>query len=385
MNVTNIEDLRCLYKRRVPKMFYDYTIGGSWSESTLNNNQKKFQEIKFRQRIGIDISNRSIISQMLGQPVAMPVALSPVGMIGMQHANGEILAAQAAEEFGVPFCLSTMSICSIEDVAANTTKPFWFQLYMIKDRSFTEKLIQRAQDARCSALVITLDCQISSQRLRDIKNGLTIPVKPTMYNIANLMTKIKWGLGMLGTQHKTFGNIVGHAAGVKDLSSISTWTNNQFDSSITWDDIQWIRDKWPGKLIIKGIMDTVDVLNSIKLGADAIVVSNHGGRQLDGAPATIEVLPELVNTAKGSGLEVWLDSGIRSGQDVLRSLALGATGTMIGRPYIYGVGALGKKGVTKSLEIIAKELDLTMAFCGVTNINSVSKDILYRKNHNENK
>jgi L-lactate dehydrogenase (cytochrome) len=357
-------------------MFYDYTAGGSWTEGTLKSNEQDFQSIKLRQRVGIDISNRSIKSNLIGEDVSIPVVLAPVGMIGMQRADGEILAAQAAEEFNVPFCLSTMSICSIEDVAKATTKPFWFQLYVVRDKQFTEDLINRAKAAKCSALVVTLDCQISSQRLRDIKNGLSVPPKLTIKNIVNMITKVRWGIGMLGTKHRTFGNIAGHVAGVNDLSTISQWTNNQFDPTFTWDDIDWIKQKWGGKLILKGILDKEDAIKAMRAGADAIVVSNHGGRQLDGAPSSIIALPAIIK-AVGNGTEVWLDSGVRSGQDTLKAIALGAKGVMIGRPYVYGVGALGKQGVTKVLEIIAKELDLTMAFCGVQNIKEVTKDILY--------
>lgn len=380
MTITTIEDLRKLYQKRVPKMFYDYTAGGSWTESTLTANEVELQKIKFRQRVGIDISNRSTKTTVFGEEIAMPVILSPVGMIGMQHADGEILAAQAAEEFGVPFCLSTMSICSIEQVASRTNKPFWFQLYVIRDKDFTQQLLDRAKAAGCTALVITLDCQISSQRHRDTKNGLSTPPKPTLSNILNIATKPRWSLGMLGASSLTFGNIAGHAEGTDSLKSISQWTNSQFDPGLTWSDVRWIMNRWDGKIIIKGIMDPADARIAVEMGVDAIVVSNHGGRQLDGAPSTIEVLPEIVNVA-GDEIEVWIDSGFRSGQDVLRALALGADKVMIGRPYVYGVGALGKEGVTKALDIIKTELDLTMAFCGVSDVNKVSSNILYQKDN----
>lgn len=380
MTITTIEDLRQLYQKRVPKMFYDYTAGGSWTESTLSANETELQKIKFRQRVGINIANRNVKTSVFGNEITMPVILSPVGMIGMQHADGEILAAQAAEEFGVPFCLSTMSICSIEQVAACTNKPFWFQLYVIRDKEFTQRLLDRAKQAGCTALVITLDCQISSQRHRDAKNGLTIPPKLTLSNIFNIASKPRWALEMLTASSLTFGNIAGHADGADSLTSISQWTNSQFDPGLTWEDVRWIMNRWDGKIIIKGIMDPEDARIAVEIGADAIVVSNHGGRQLDGAPSTIEVLPDIVRVA-GDEIEVWVDSGFRSGQDVLRALALGADKVMIGRPYVYGVGAMGKTGVTKALEIIKTELDLTMAFCGINDVNNVSSNILYQKDN----
>lgn len=376
--ILNVEDLKKLYKVKVPRMFYDYTEGGSWNEHTMFSNTDDLKKILLRQRVGINVANRSIRSTMLGHNVSMPVVLAPIGMTGMQKANGEILAAQAAEEFGVPYCLSTMSICSIEDVSKNTSKPFWFQLYIIKDKEFTKKLIDRAKKANCSALVVTVDCQIHSQRHRDTRNGLSTPPKLTFFNILDMMSKPKWSFDMLKTKHKTFGNISEHIDGVNNLTSIGNWALSQFDPSIRWDDIKWIKDYWGGKLVIKGILDVNDALEAVRIGADAIVVSNHGGRQLDGAPSSISVLPEIVSKINNR-TEVWIDSGIRSGQDLIKIKALGAKGAMLGRPYIYGLGALGKEGVTLCLEIIAKELDLTMAYCGHRDINEVDSKVIYKK------
>ncbi|MCH9819446.1 MAG: alpha-hydroxy-acid oxidizing protein [Gammaproteobacteria bacterium] len=374
--ITCIEDLKALYKRRVPKMFYDYTESGSWTEQTFKSNETALQRILFKQRVLVDLSQRSVASTLLGQPVSMPVALAPVGLTGYQHADGEIKAAIAAARFGVPYTLSTMSICSIEDVAAKTSAPFWFQLYVMRDRGFIRRLIQRAKAAECSALVLTVDLQILGQRHKDIKNGLSTPPKPTLKNIINMVSKPRWGLGMLGTHRRDFGNIIGHVAGVEDTGSLSEWTRQQFDPGLNWDDVAWIKDLWGGPLIIKGIMTPEDACLARDHGADAIIVSNHGGRQLDGAPASIEVLP-AIKAAVGDRLEVLMDGGIRSGQDVLRALASGADGTMVGRAYIYGLGALGEAGVVETLNILRNELDLTMAFCGRTNIASVSDDILW--------
>ena len=374
--ITCIEDLKALYKRRVPKMFYDYTESGSWTEQTFKSNETALQRILFKQRVLVDLSQRSVASTLLGQPVSMPVALAPVGLTGYQHADGEIKAAIAAARFGVPYTLSTMSICSIEDVAAETSAPFWFQLYVMRDRGFIRRLIQRAKAAECSALVLTVDLQILGQRHKDIKNGLSTPPKPTLKNIINMVSKPRWGLGMLGTPRRDFGNIIGHVAGVEDTGSLSEWTRQQFDPGLNWDDVAWIKDLWGGPLIIKGIMTPEDACLARDHGADAIIVSNHGGRQLDGAPASIEVLP-AIKAAVGDRLEVLMDGGIRSGQDVLRALASGADGTMVGRAYIYGLGALGEAGVVETLNILRNELDLTMAFCGRTNIASVSDDILW--------
>jgi L-lactate dehydrogenase (cytochrome) len=378
--MTCIEDLRLQAKARVPRMFYDYADSGAWTESTYRSNETDFTPIKLRQRVAVNIAERSIRSTMLGQDVAMPVGLSPTGLTGMQHADGEILAARAAEKFGVPFCLSTMSICSIEDVAANTKAPFWFQLYVMRDRDFVERLIARAEAAKCSALVVTLDLQVIGQRHKDIKNGLSAPPKLTIPNMINLATKLRWCMGMLGTKRRSFGNIVGHAKGVSNMTSLSAWTAEQFDPSLSWDDIAWIRKLWKGKIILKGILDPEDARRAVEVGCDAIIVSNHGGRQLDGAPSSIRALPAIVK-AVGGQTEIILDSGIRSGQDVLKALALGADSAMIGRAFLYGLGAGGQAGVTRALEIIAKELDVTMAFTGNTNIRTISNNndsIIYK-------
>lgn len=374
--ITCIEDLRVIAKRRVPRMFYDYADSGSWTESTYRSNETAFQKIKFRQRVAVNMENRSLENTMIGENVTMPVALAPTGLTGMQHADGEILAARAAEKFGVPFTLSTMSICSIEDVAEHTSRPFWFQLYVMKDKGFVERLINRAKAAKCSALVITLDLQILGQRHKDIKNGLSSPPKPTLTNLINLATKPYWCWHMLQTKRRTFGNIVGHASGVSDTSSLSAWTSQQFDPALSWDDVAWIKDKWGGKIIIKGIMEPEDARLAVKSGADALIVSNHGGRQLDGALPSIEALPAIVDAVGKDNIEIYLDSGVRSGQDVIRSVAMGARGVFIGRPFLYGLGAMGEAGVTKALEVIRNEADLTMAFCGLRNIKDVNKSIL---------
>ena len=373
--ITTIEDLRVLAQKRVPRMFYDYADSGSWTESTYRANTSDFAGMKFRQRVAVNMENRSLRTTMVGQSTSMPVAIAPTGLTGMQHADGEILAAKAAEKFGVPFTLSTMSICSIEDIAANTSAPFWFQLYVMKDREFINRLIDRAKAARCSALVLTLDLQILGQRHKDLKNGLSAPPKLTVANIVNMMTKPRWCLGMLGTRRHGFGNIVGHASDVSDMSSLSAWTAQQFDPALSWDDVAWIKERWGGKLIIKGIMDADDARLAVRSGADALIVSNHGGRQLDGALSSIAALPAIVD-AVGGQIEIHLDSGIRSGQDVIKALALGAHGVYIGRAFLYGLGAMGEAGVTKCLDIIRNELDLTMAFCGLKDVRNVSKDIL---------
>ncbi len=373
--ITTIEDLRVLAQKRVPRMFYDYADSGSWTESTYRANTSDFAGMKFRQRVAVNMENRSLRTTMVGQSTSMPVAIAPTGLTGMQHADGEILAAKAAEKFGVPFTLSTMSICSIEDIAANTSAPFWFQLYVMKDREFINRLIDRAKAARCSALVLTLDLQILGQRHKDLKNGLSAPPKLTVANIVNMMTKPRWCLGMLGTRRHGFGNIVGHASDVSDMSSLSAWTAQQFDPALSWDDVAWIKERWGGKLIIKGIMDADDARLAVGSGADALIVSNHGGRQLDGALSSIAALPAIVD-AVGGQIEIHLDSGIRSGQDVIKALALGAHGVYIGRAFLYGLGAMGEAGVTKCLDIIRNELDLTMAFCGLKDVRNVSKDIL---------
>ena len=374
--ITQIEDLRRLAQKRVPRMFYDYADSGSWTESTYCANETDFARIKLRQRVAVDMRNRSSATTMIGQKVAMPVALAPTGLTGMQHADGEILAARAAMAFGVPFTLSTMSICSIEDVAEHAGRGFWFQLYMMKDREFMSRLIGRAKAAGCSALVLTLDLQILGQRHKDLINGLSAPPKLTLKNIVNMATKPRWAWGMLSTSRRGFGNIVGHVSGVDDMSSLSTWTAQQFDPALDWDVVQWVKQQWGGPLIIKGILDVADARLAAQSGADALVVSNHGGRQLDGAPSSIRVLPEIVD-AVGSQIEVHLDGGVRSGQDVLRARALGAQAVYIGRPFLYGLGAMGQAGVTKALQLIHHELDVTMALCGHRDIEQVNREIIY--------
>ncbi|AZV79312.1 alpha-hydroxy-acid oxidizing protein [Parasedimentitalea marina] len=373
--ITNIDDLKRIYQRRVPRMFYDYCESGSWTEQTFRENTSDFDQIRLRQRVALDMTGRSTAGQMIGQDVAMPVALAPVGLTGMQHADGEIKAAKAAEKFGVPYTLSTMSICSIEDVAEHTSKPFWMQVYTLKDDDFMQRLFDRAKDANCSAAVITVDLQLLGQRHKDLKNGLSAPPKLTVKSVADMMTKVQWGLGMLGTKRRFFGNIVGHAKGVKDPSSLGTWTAEAFDQSLDWDRIREFRKMWDGPLIIKGILDAEDAKQALNVGADAIIVSNHGGRQLDGALSAIKSLPAIMD-AVGDKIEVHLDSGIRSGQDVLKALSMGAKGTYIGRAYVYGLGAMGEDGVTKSLEVIQKELETTMGLCGVTSVDRLSRDNL---------
>ncbi len=370
--ITNIEDLKRIYARRVPKMFYDYAESGSWTEQTFRENTTDFDQIRLRQRVAVDMAGRSTAAQMIGQDVAMPVALAPVGLTGMQCADGEIKAARAAEAFGVPFTLSTMSINSIEEVAEATSKPFWFQLYTMKDEDYVRRLIERAKAANCSALVITLDLQILGQRHKDLKNGLSAPPKLTPKTIANLMTKWAWGIEMLGAKRRNFGNIVGHVEGISDASSLGAWTAEQFDPSLDWGKIEKLKEMWGGKVILKGILDEEDAKMAAKVGADAITVSNHGGRQLDGALSSIRMLPRIMD-AVGDQVEVHLDSGIRSGQDVLKALALGATGTMIGRAFVYGLGAMGQKGVTRALEVIHKELDTSMALCGEKNVANLGR------------
>jgi isopentenyl diphosphate isomerase/L-lactate dehydrogenase-like FMN-dependent dehydrogenase len=373
--ITTIEDLRQLAQKRVPRMFYDYADSGSWTESTYRANSEDFQRIKLRQRVAVNMENRSTAVTMVGQAAKMPVAIAPVGLTGMQHADGEIHAARAAEKFGIPFTLSTMSICSIEDVADNTTAPFWFQLYMMRDRDAMARMIQRCKQARCSALVLTLDLQVIGQRHKDLKNKLRASVIPSLGNALDMATKPRWLLGMMGTRRHTFRNLVGHVKGVSDMASLAAWTNEQFDPRLSWADVDWVRQQWGGKLILKGIMEVEDAKLAVEHGADAIVVSNHGGRQLDGAPSSIDALPPIV-AAVGDKTEVWMDGGIRSGQDVLKAWALGARGTMIGRAMVYGLGAMGEAGVTKALQILHKELDVTMAFCGHTQLTNVDRRIL---------
>jgi len=373
--ITNIEDLRVLAKKRVPRMFYDYADSGSWTEGTYRANQADFEAIKFRQRVAVNMEGRSTAVQMVGVNAKMPVAIAPVGLTGMQHADGEIHAARAAEKFGIPFTLSTMSICSIEDIAQNTQAPFWFQLYMMRDRDAMARMIDRCKAARCSALVLTLDLQVIGQRHKDLKNKMRATVIPSLGNLLDMATKPRWCLGMLGTKRHSFGNLVGHVKEVSDLKSLASWTNEQFDPSLSWADVMWVKERWGGKLILKGIMDVEDAELAVKAGADAIIVSNHGGRQLDGAPSSIAALPAIV-AAVGGQTEVWMDGGIRSGQDVLKAWALGARGTMVGRAMAYGLGAMGEAGVTKALQILHKELDITMAFCGHTDIRNVDRGIL---------
>ena len=373
--ITNIQDLKDIYYRRVPKMFYDYCESGSWTEQTFRENTSDFDQLRLRQRVAVDMTGRSTASEMIGQKVAMPVALAPVGMTGMQCADGEIKAARAAEKFGVPFTLSTMSICSIEDVAENTTAPFWFQLYTMRDTGYVSRLIQRAKDAKCSALVITLDLQILGQRHKDLKNGLSAPPKPTLKNMLNLSTKWRWGLDMLKTKRRFFGNIVGHVDDVSDPASLIDWTAQQFDPSLDWDKIKQIKEEWGGKVILKGILDAEDAKMALNVGADAIIVSNHGGRQLDGALSSIKALPAILD-AVGDKIEVHMDGGIRSGQDILKAVALGAKGTYIGRTYIYGLGAMGEEGVTTALEVLHKEMDISMALCGHRTMDEVTRDTL---------
>jgi len=375
--ITCVEDLRRLAEKRVPRMFYDYATSGSWDEDTLRANEDDFRDIRFRQRVAIDVDKRSVASKMIGMDVTMPVALAPTGLTGMQHADGEILAARAAEKFGVPFTLSTMSICSIEDVAANTTRPFWFQLYVMRDRGFIERLIERAREAKCSALMLTLDLQILAQRHKDLINGLSTPPKPTLRNMLNLFTKPAWCWHMLNTPRRQFGNIVGHVSGVADMTSLAEWTKTQFDPTLCWSDVEWVRKKWGGKLILKGVMDVEDARIAADCGADALIVSNHGGRQLDGAQSSIRALPAIAD-AVGSKIEVWMDGGIRSGQDVLKAIALGAKGTLIGRPFLYGLGAMGEEGVTKCLDLIRAELDVSMALCGKASLAECDRSILVR-------
>jgi L-lactate dehydrogenase (cytochrome) len=373
--ITCVEDLRQLAEKRVPRMFYDYADSGSWTETTYRANERDFQAIKLRQRVAVNMEGRSTAVKMIGQDAKMPVAIAPVGLTGMQHADGEIHAARAAEKFGIPFTLSTMSICSIEDIAENTSSPFWFQLYMMRDRDAMARMIDRCKAAKCSALVLTLDLQVIGQRHKDLKNGLTAPPRPTLKNLLNLATKPRWVLGMAGTKRHTFRNLVGHVKGVSDMRSLSAWTNEQFDPRLSWADIAWVKEQWGGKLILKGIMEVEDARLAVQAGADAIVVSNHGGRQLDGAPSSIHALPAIVAEV-GHQIEVWMDGGIRSGQDVLKAWALGAKGTMVGRAMVYGLGAMGEVGVTKMLQMLHKELDVSMAFCGHRELTNVTRDIL---------
>lgn len=371
-----IDDLKRVAQRRVPKMFFEYADSGAWTEQTYLQNTSDFEKITLRQRVAVNLENRTLASTMLGQPVSMPVAIAPVGSTGMQSPDGEIKAARAAETFGTIFCLSTMAICSIEDVAENTTKPFWFQLYVMKDRPFIERLIDRAKAAKCSALVLTMDLQILGQRHKDIRNGLIVPPKFTPRFMFEIARKPAWAFGMLGTKRRTFGNIHGHVTEATNLSSLSRWTAQQFDLTLNWKDIAWIKKRFGGPVVVKGILDPEDAQAAIDNGADGIVVSNHGGRQLDGAPSTIRVLPEIVD-AVGHKTEVFMDSGIRSGQDVIKALALGAKGTFVGRAMAYGLGAGGEAGVTRALTIIQKEMDTTMALMGERDIKNIGSHNVY--------
>src|SRR5437773_3860157 len=374
-HVTCIEDLRALHQRRVPKAFFDYCDRGSYAEETLRANRDDMQAIKFRQRILVDVSKRDTATTILGEPSTMPLVLAPVGLLGMQHGDGEIHACRAAQAAGIPFTQSTMSICSIEEIAAAVDKPFWFQLYVMKDRGFIKALIERAIAAKCNALVLTVDLQVLGQRHQDIKNGMSVPPEWSLSKLLDFASKPSWVAGVLRGKRRSFGNIVGHVKGTEDLTRLSEWTASQFDTTLTWKDIDWIRSIWPGKLILKGILDVEDAEIAAKAGAQAIVVSNHGGRQLDGAPSSIEVLPEIAD-AVGSQVEVMFDGGIRSGQDVMRALALGARSCMLGRAYAYGLGAGGQAGVAKAIDIIAKELNTTMGLCGVNTIAEIDERVL---------
>lgn len=367
--ITCIDDLKRLHRARAPRMFWDYCESGSYTEQTFRDNTSDFAQIRLRQRVARDLSDRQLGGHMLGQAVTIPVGLSPVGSTGMQFPDGEIHAARAAAEFGVPFTLSTMSICSIEDVHAASPDPFWFQLYVMRDEDFVDAIIERARAAGCSALVVTLDLQVLGQRHKDLKNGLTAPPRLTLPNILNMMTKPRWSLGMLRTPRRSFGNIVGHVKGVSDLAKLTAWTNEQFDPQLDWSKVVRLRDQWKGKFVLKGVLDAEDAQMAVDAGADAIVVSNHGGRQLDGALSTIRALP-AIRRAVGGKTEIWLDSGIRSGQDVLKALALGADATMIGRAFVHGLGAMGGAGVTRALEVIRQEMDITMALCGERDISA---------------
>ncbi|MBO6556096.1 MAG: alpha-hydroxy-acid oxidizing protein [Pseudomonadales bacterium] len=375
IDITCIEDLRVLHEKRTPRMFYDYVDSGSWTESTYRDNEAAYRKLKLKQRVMVDMDNRSINTRMLGEQVSMPTALAPVGLTGMQWVNGEIQAAKAAEKFGVPFSLSTMSICSIEDVAAAASKPFWFQLYIMKDRAFIKKLILRAKSAGCSALILTADLQIMGQRHKDIRNGLSVPPQMTLGSVTNIAMHPMWCLRMLSAKRYQFGNVIGHATGAENLKTLAQWSAEQLDPTVNWEDVKWVKDIWQGPLVIKGIMCAEDALLAASAGAEAIVVSNHGGRQLDGAPATIDVLPEIVRAVKGK-TEIWVDGGIRTGQDMFRAMALGADSTMIGRAYQHGLGAMGEAGVTRALELMAKEFDLTMAFCGLRDVHDVDERVI---------
>jgi L-lactate dehydrogenase (cytochrome) len=373
--MTCIEDLRQAARRKVPRAFFDYAEAGSYSQETLHANRADLERIKLRQRVLVDVSQRDLTTTIIGEKVALPLALAPIGLCGMQHGDGEILACRAAQTAGIPFTLSTMSICSIEDVAAAVGKPFWFQLYVMKDRGFIKALIERAAAAKCSALVLTVDLQVLGQRHCDIRNGMTVPPRIKLANVIDIATKPAWALSIWRGKRKTFGNLAGHVKGMENVNSLAQWTSNQFDPALSWKDVEWVRSVWPGKLILKGILDVEDARTAAKTGAAALIVSNHGGRQLDGAPSSISALPKIVE-AVGSEIEVMFDGGARTGQDVLRALALGARACMIGRSYIYGLGAGGEAGVAKAIEIIKRELDVTMALCGVRSIQQIGRQVL---------
>jgi L-lactate dehydrogenase (cytochrome) len=376
MKITpSIEDLRQLAHRRVPRAFFEYADSGSYNEQTFRANTADLEAIKLRQRVLVNVDRRDLSTKIIGELAAAPLALGPIGLCGMQHGDGEILAAQAAQEAGIPFTLSTMSICSIEDVAAAVEKPFWFQLYVMRDRGFIKELIQRASKAKCSALVLTVDLQVLGQRHRDLRNGMTVPPRVTVANLLDIATKPAWALSILKGKRKTFGNLAGHVQGMDGIKSLAQWTNDQFDPRLNWKDIEWVRDLWPGKLIIKGILDVDDAKRATKTGASALIVSNHGGRQLDGAPSSISMLPKIAD-AVGSNIELMFDGGIRTGADMLRALALGARSCMIGRAYVYGLGALGKAGVAKAIDILKTELDVAMALTGVKSIDEIGPQVL---------
>ena len=376
--VTNIADLRALARRRVPRAFFEYADSGSYEEETLRANRADLEKLKLRQRVLVDVSKRSLATTIVGQPSALPFALAPIGLTGMQYGNGEILAAQAADAAGIPYTLSTMSICSIEHVAEATGKPFWFQLYVIKDRDFTKDILARARAAKCDTLVLTVDLQLLGQRHRDIKNGMTVPPEIRIKNIIDIGTKPAWLWSILNAKSWTFGNLAGHVKGMEKINQLAQWTNQQFDPALNWKDVEWIKSIWPGKMIIKGILDVDDARTAVKLGADAIVVSNHGGRQLDGAPSSISMLPGIAD-AVGNDIEVLFDGGIRTGADILRALALGAHACLIGRAYVYGLGAGGGPGVAKAIDILKKELDIAMALTGTNSISEISRHLIVRQ------
>jgi len=374
--MTCIEDLRQVARRKVPRAFFDYAEAGAYSQATLRSNREDLDRIKLRQRILVDVSQRDLATTIIGEPARLPIALAPIGLCGMQRGDGEILACRAAHAAGIPFILSTMSICSIEDVAQAVGKPFWFQLYVMKDRGFIRSLIERAAAAKCSALVLTVDLQVLGQRHCDIRNGMTVPPVMKLANLIDIASKPGWTLSILQGKRKTFGNLAGHVRGMDNVTSLAQWTNSQFDPALNWKDVDWVRSLWPGKLILKGILDVEDAKIAAQTGASALVVSNHGGRQLDGAPSSISALPKIAD-AVGSQIEVMFDGGIRSGQDVLRALALGARSCLIGRSYVYGLGAYGQEGVAKAIDILAKELDVSMALTGTTNVRQLNRSILW--------